>query len=86
MFYSVTIKSLKQVLKGNCMKVISKDKIDLTCRYYYQYMFDNGYKYRVWDNDAINAYTPKGRYPSQTIKQKMERIISEWEDCRIQFN
>ena len=67
------------------MKVISKDKIDLTCRYFYQYLFDNGYKYRVWDNDALDAYTATGRYPSKKIKQKMERIISEWEDCRIQF-
>lgn len=68
------------------MKVISKDKIDLNSRYYFQYSFDNGYKYWVWDNDALNAYTATGRYPSQKIKQKMERIISEWEDRRIQFN
>lgn len=68
------------------MKVISKDKIDLTSRYYFQYSFDNGYKYWVWDNDALNAYTATGRYPSQKIKQKMERIISEWEDRRLQTN
>jgi hypothetical protein len=67
------------------MKVISKDKIDLTSRYYFQYSFDNGYKYWVWDNDALNAYTATGRYPSKKIKQKMERIISEWEDRRVQF-
>jgi len=67
------------------MKVIGKDKVDLTCRYYYEYLFDSGYKYRVWDNDSLNAYTATGRYPSQKMKQKMERIISEWEDRRVQF-
>lgn len=66
------------------MKVISKEKIDLGIIYYYQYLFDNGYKYRVWDSDATNAYTPTGRYPSKLKKQKMERIISEYEDRRVQ--
>ena len=68
------------------MKVISKDKIDLGCRYFYQYLFDNGYKYWVWDNDVCNAKTPFGRFPNQKVKQKMERIISEWEDRRLQTN
>jgi len=67
------------------MKVISKDKIDLGCKYYYEYLFDSGYKYRVWNCDAITARTPTGRFPNEKVKQKMERIISEWEDRRIQF-
>lgn len=66
------------------MKVISRKKIELVSTYYFEYLFDTGHKYRVWDNDLLVAYTPTGRYPSKTKKQYMERIISEWEDRRLQ--
>jgi hypothetical protein len=68
------------------MKITSKEKIQLAGTYYFEYLFDTGHKYRVWDNDLLVAYTPTGRYPSKVKKQSMERIISEWEDRRIQFN
>ena len=67
------------------MKIISKDKIGTSEYNYVQYMFDTGYKYWVWTDCTTKAFTATGRYPSQKIKQKMERIISEWEDRRLQI-
>lgn len=66
------------------MKVISRDKIKLDSIFYTQYLFDNGYKYKVFDNFLTFAYTPTGRYPSKAKKQEMEFIISKYEDRRIQ--
>jgi hypothetical protein len=67
------------------MQVITKEKKSLTSIFHIEYMFDTGHKYWVWSDDTTNAYTPSGRYPSKTTKQKMERLISEWESRRTQI-
>jgi hypothetical protein len=62
------------------MQVISKEKKP----HYFEYFFDTGHKYWVFSN-FTKAYTPTGRYPSRKKTEEMERIISQWEDTRIQF-
>jgi hypothetical protein len=67
------------------MKIISKEKLGSKKYGHTQYLFDTGYKYWVFADCVTKAFTPTGRYPSQVIKQKMERIISKYEDRRIQW-
>jgi len=67
------------------MKVINREFNKFGNDHYAMYTFDTGHQFRQWNSGSYFAYTPKGNYAKQTTAHKLIRLVSEYEDTRLQF-
>lgn len=66
------------------MKVINRESGSYNGMTYTMYKFNTGHEFRQWNSGGYHAYTPKGNYTSQVTALKLIRLISEYEDRRVQ--
>jgi hypothetical protein len=67
------------------MKVISREVSKYPTDSVVTYKFSNGYMANQWNCGSFFVYTKSGNYARQVTMHKYARIISEYEDCRVQF-
>lgn len=68
------------------MKVINREAGNFNGRRYVTYIFDTGHEFRQWSHGTYFAYTKTHRYTSIPTMNKMIKLVSEYEDTRIQMN
>jgi hypothetical protein len=66
------------------MKVINRESNTYNGDIYTMYKFSTGHEFRQWNSGGYFAYTPSGNYASQVTAHKLARLISQYEDNRVQ--
>lgn len=51
---------------------------------YVTYTFNTGHEFRQWGSGGYYGYTPKGNYASVPTTMKMIKLVSQYEDNRVQ--
>jgi hypothetical protein len=52
---------------------------------YVTYTFDTRHEFRQWSSGGYYGYTPKGNYASTPTTMKLMRLVSQFEDGRLQM-